>query len=235
MNIVTKIFIFFFLTTNVFSEENKYNVINKSKNIIQSFEKKKYKEVNLENLAKLGSISYPNLPSKMVKTVFKDCKQNKNFKCEKMKAGKEVSETFKKKGGFSEKHPGKLIQAMAYYEILFLSLYSEKEKNITRLKEKFDQIYVYKTNDLESAKSLIKMNKGREKMRKALGMTLDTSTETAIQNFWTLGEFLEMGEPIELEKLDKNLKKRKKLLQKYKAALNRLSEKLEEKQDESKN
>ena len=43
-------------------------------------------------------------------------------------------------------------------------------------------------------------------MRKALGMTLDTSTETAIQNFWTLGEFLEMGEPIELEKLDKNLK-----------------------------
>ena len=39
MNIVIKIFIYFFLTTNVFSEENKNNLINKSKDIFQSLKK----------------------------------------------------------------------------------------------------------------------------------------------------------------------------------------------------
>ena len=72
------------------------------------------------------------------------------------------------------------------------------------------------------------MNDGREKMRSALGMTLDTPTEEAINRFWTLGSFLGMGEPKSIGKLDKDLKKRKKLLQRYKATVMRLEEKLKE-------
>ena len=72
------------------------------------------------------------------------------------------------------------------------------------------------------------MNDGREKMRSALGMTLDTSTQEAILRFWTLGEFLNLGTPKELTKLDSDLVKRRKLLQKYKATISKLKDKFEE-------
>jgi hypothetical protein len=72
------------------------------------------------------------------------------------------------------------------------------------------------------------MNEGREKMRGALGMTLDTSIEDAMNRFWILGEFLEMGEPKKLGKLDKDVKKRRELLKKYKSTVTRLKEKLNE-------
>ena len=76
------------------------------------------------------------------------------------------------------------------------------------------------------------MNDGREKMRSALGMTLDTPTEEAIKRFWTLGEFLGLGTPKALGKLDKDLNKRKKLLQRYKSTVSKLNEKLEQEKDE---
>ena len=72
------------------------------------------------------------------------------------------------------------------------------------------------------------MNDGREKMRSSLGMTLETPTEEAIKKFWTLAEFLGLGTPKKLGKMDKDINKRKKLLQKYKATVLRLEEKLEE-------
>ncbi len=40
------------------------------------------------------------------------------------------------------------------------------------------------------------MNKGREKMRTALGMDLNTPRKEAIKKFWYLGEFLDMGKAI---------------------------------------
>ncbi len=69
-----------------------------------------------------------------------------------------------------------------------------------------------KKRDEEAIRSLKSMNEGREKMRGALGMTLDTSIEDAMNRFWILGEFLEMGEPKKLGKLDKDVKKRRELL-----------------------
>ena len=126
---------------------------------------------------------------------------------------------------------------MAMYEVFYASRLYDTRKAIKRFKEDDYKkgLFSKKKRDEDAIRSLFGMNDGRKNMRKALGMDMDTPAKEAIQKFWLLGEFLEMGEPIELEKLDKNLKKRKKLLQKYKAALNRLSEKLEEKQDESKN
>ena len=122
-----------------------------------------------------------------------------------------------------------MMEAMAYFEILYLtSLYSNKKK-INRFKENINKKeYFFKESDIRSIRSLIKMNEGREKMRSALGMTLETPTEDAIKRFWTLGEFLALGEPKKIGKLDKDVKKRRKLLQEYKSTVLRLKEKLEE-------
>ena len=48
-------------------------------------------------------------------------------------------------------------------------------------------------------------------MRSSLGMDLQISTEKAMENYWTLGDFLNQGEN-KKNKIDKEIKKRKKLL-----------------------
>ena len=62
--------------------------------------------------------------------------------------------------------------------------------------------------------SLIKLNKSREQMRKALGMDLNTSIEDAMERYWVMGDFLEKGE-IKKQKISKDIKKRGLLLDKY--------------------
>ena len=118
------------------------------------------------------------------------------------------------------------MEAMAYFEILYLSSLYKNKKKIEKFKKEFSK---YKGDRrYESIRSLIKMNDGREKMRSALGMSLETPTEEAIKRFWTLGEFLGMGTPKELGKNDKDINKRKKILQRYKSTVSKLKEKLEE-------
>ena len=71
------------------------------------------------------------------------------------------------------------------------------------------------------------MNKGRENMRKALGMNLETPTKEAIQKFWLLGEFLELGEPKKND-VSKILIDRKAKLNDYKKQISLLKKKLED-------
>ena len=61
---------------------------------------------------------------------------------------------------------------------------------------------------------MLKFNKARIKMRKSLGMDLNTTTEDAIKKFWTLGDYLNEGK-IKEQELHPDIIKRKKLLQKY--------------------
>ena len=186
--------------------------------------------ITLDDIEKLGQIPKLNkLPDKMFEEL-KSCKPyNKKFtKCESQKAGKIVSETFRKKSN-GEKYPGKMMHAMAYFEILYLSSLYKNQKEIEKFKKNFNKKN-YNLKSHKSLRSLISMNDSRVKMRSALGMTLETSTEEAINKFWVLGEFLELGSPVEIGKLDKETKKRKKLLQKYKATLSKLNEKIEKEQ-----
>ncbi len=187
------------------------------------------KPITLEDIDKLGTIILlKKLPDAMYDEL-KSCKPyNEHFsKCESKKSGKIVGTTFRKKGGYAEKYPGKMMEAMAYFEILYLTSLYKNKKIITRFKENFDkEKYLFKKSYEKSIRSLIKMNDGREKMRSALGMSLETPTEEAIKRFWTLGEFLGLGTPKKLGKLDKDLKKRKKLLQRYKSTVSKLNEKL---------
>lgn len=191
-------------------------------------EKEEEKPITLEDIDKLGTIVLlKKIPDEMYEEL-KSCRPyNEHFsQCESKKAGKIVGTTFRKKGGYAEKYPGKMMEAMAYYEILYLSSLYKNKKKIEKFKKEYSKIKGNKK--YKSIRSLIKMNDGREKMRSALGMTLETPTEEAIKRFWTLAEFLGMGTPKKLGKNDKDISKRKKLLQKYKATVSRLEEKLAE-------
>ena len=71
------------------------------------------------------------------------------------------------------------------------------------------------------------MNKGRENMRSALGMNMETPTKEAIQKFWLLGEFLELGKPKKNE-VNQVLTDRQEKLNDYKKKISLLKKKLEE-------
>ena len=79
------------------------------------------------------------------------------------------------------------------------------------------------------------MNKGRENMRKALGMDLETPAKEAIQKFWLLGEFLDLGEPINNKiTVDKDIKDRQDKLDVYKVYISSLKTTLKERAEEKK-
>ena len=79
--------------------------------------------------------------------------------------------------------------------------------------------------------TLLKFNKARKKMRESLGMNLNTSTEEAIQTFWTLGDYLEKGKVVK-QKVHPDIKIRKKLLAKYKSKVKAFSSKIEQQKDD---
>ena len=58
-------------------------------------------------------------------------------------------------------------------------------------------------------------------------------TIEAAKKFWYLGEFLEMGTAVKNENYDKNLEKRKKLLNDYKQKISKLKEKIQSEEKET--
>ena len=136
---------------------------------------------------------------------------------------------FGKNPSWGQKYPGKMIQSMAMYEIFYASRLYQSEKSIERFKKnKYKKgIFSKKKSDEKAIRSLISMNKGRESMRSALGMNMETPAKEAIQNFWLLGEFLELGKPKKNE-VNQVLTDRQEKLNDYKKKISLLKKKLEE-------
>ena len=62
---------------------------------------------------------------------------NEHFtSCESKVAGK-IGELLLEKKSYGEKYPGKMMEAMAYYEILYLASLYKNKKKIKRFKENF--------------------------------------------------------------------------------------------------
>ena len=142
---------------------------------------------------------------------------------------------FGRSSTWGQKYPGKMIQSMAMYEIFFASRLYEDRKTINRFKENKYKLVTKKEKDEEKIRSLIGMNDGRKNMRKALGMDMDTPAKEAIQKFWLLGEFLEMGVPTDNNiTVNKDIKDRQDKLDVYKATISNLKKKLEERAEEKK-
>ena len=132
------------------------------------------------------------------------------------KAGTFMSKEFNRSQKFQAKYPGKMIKAMAMYEIFYIGKLRETKSALLRYREKKNTKYLRKIDDKKKIRSIIALNNGRKKMREALGMTLNTPRIEAAKKFWYLGDFLEMGTAVKNENYDENLEKRKKLLNDYK-------------------
>jgi len=187
-------------------------------------------EITLEKIDELGTpekLDNSYFTKGMIEK-FRGC--NSSLKCKGRKAGGELSKTFNRSKEYSAKNPGKMIKAMAMYEVFYASKLWYGRKSLERFKEDNYKkgIFSKKKRDEKEIRSLIGMNKGRISMRESLGMNSDTPTKETIKKFWLLGAFLDLGTGVNNKKLDKDLKKRKKLLEDYKLQIANLKKKLKD-------
>jgi hypothetical protein len=215
-------------------KKNKYGLKKKDQKQLKKFFSKiklniqdyVFTSEELEELGHPKKLNYKDYPLTLQKELKK---QKHSFHAQAEKAGKTLYQTFTKGPHYGQRHPGKMIKGMAMYEIFYAQkLYKAKDalkrydNDWSKSKEKF-----FKLKDNTEIDSLIGMNKGRKNMRKALGMSLEMSSEDAIKRFWVLGEFLELGKPQKLEKHSSEIKKRKKLINAYKVEIAALKKTLE--------
>ena len=234
---------------------------NEKDKIKQSFSLKKKKknknEINLfnkdkdENLEKITSKKIEKLgePLKFDNSYFTDgmikkfrgC--NNSFKCKGAKAGQILFKTFNRHKSYTQKNPGKMIKAMAMFEVFYANKLWEDREAIERYKKNEYEKNIFKLakkkTDEKKIRSLFGINKGRISMREALGMDSSTPAKEAIKKFWLLGEFLDLGAGVNNDKLPKDLKERQKLLENYKTQIanlkNKLQDDLDEEDDENEN
>jgi transcriptional antiterminator len=135
-----------------------------------------------------------------------------------------------------ERHPGDMIHGMAWFEIMYLEKLRKNKKQIARYIKNGPKGYsseivgkIKMRQDVKALHSLIKTNKGRIKMRQALGLSLNDNLETVLKRHWLLGDFLNKDKlKVKKVKINSDIKKRKELLAKYKSALTRYKNKLDE-------
>ena len=217
-----------------FSIKSKTN----SKKLFGKKDKDKDKDkITLEKIEELGEIIKfdKSYYTKGMLKKFLGC--GKGMKCVGQKAGSYMWGNFGKSPSWGQKYPGKMIKSMAMYEVFYASRLYDTRKVIKRFKEdKYKKgIFSKKKQDEKAIKSLFGMNNGRKNMREALGMDMDTPAKDAIQKFWLLGEFLEMGVPIDNNiTVNKDIKDRQDRLDVYKATISILKKKLEERAEEKK-
>ena len=124
-----------------------------------------------------------------------------------------------------------MIHGMAWFEIMYLEKLRKTKKQIERYTKNGPEGYSSNSKmkrDVNALHSLIKMNKGKIRMREALGLGAKDDLATVLRRHWLLGDFLN-NDTYKVKKvsLNKDLKIRKKLLEKYQASLKQYKEKLE--------
>ena len=220
------------------SEQAKKTFKNKKKNLkIKSLFNNEKEPIFEEDLVKLEIYDVKKFQDEFLTyppEVIKYFGKNSNVVGRGKKAGKFMSREFSRSEEGQQRFPGRMIKAMAFFEIFYIDSLRKDKKALKRYKEKKDLKYLLKDTDEKKIRSLIALNKGREKMRKALGMDLDTPRSEAIKKFWYLGDFLNLGKSLKNAEYDPNLKKRKELLIEYKKKITLLKEKIQtEKKKES--
>ena len=214
--------------------------LTKKKSKKKKSKKKKDKdlvEITLKKIDELGNpekLDNSYFTKGMIKK-FRGC--NNSLKCKGQKAGKALFKTFNSSKSYGQKNPGKMIKAMAMYEVFYASKLWYDRKSLERYKQNNYKkgLFSKKKRDEKKIRSLFGINKGRIAMRKALGMNSDTPTIDAIKKFWLLGEFLDLGTGVKNKKLDKDLKKRQQSLEAYKLQISSLRKKLQDDVDKEEN
>jgi hypothetical protein len=215
-----------------------FDLSKKKKSKKKSKKKDKDKEeITLKKIEELGQIiKFDNtyFTEGMIKEFGVGCG---GFKCKGDKAGQFLYKTFNKSKAYGQKNPGKMIKAMAMFEVFYASKFWYARKSVERYKENNYKkgLFSRKRKDEKEIRSLFGINKGRKSMREALGMNLETPTKEAIKKFWLLGKFLDLGTGVNNKKLAKDLKERQKLLEAYRVEIGSLKKKLQNDLDEEEN
>ncbi len=195
--------------------------------IIKKKEKEKLSIEDLEELGVYAEFKTDQYPEQMYLILKRGC--SRGITCQSKNAVRYLAKAFSRGQNYQQRHPDNIIKAMAMYEIFYLGKLKENERYLVRYKKNWPNDYGFRKKKDEAAiRSLKSLNKGRKSMREALGMNLETSTEDAVKRFWVLGEFLGLGQPKKLAKVDSELKERKKLIDNYKLQITNLRKKLEE-------
>jgi hypothetical protein len=198
------------------------------------FKKKKGEKIVLNfcikksDLLKLGEYKKFNPPT----FILDDLKGCKSSACVDKKAGKKVYELFVRRGSqYHARYPGDMIKGMVWFEILYQAKLKKAQKALKMYQENnYKDFMALKKKDHEKKiYSLIKLNKGRLKMRKALGFSLYDDLYEVIEGQWLLAEFLNKDKlKVSKVKLTPEMFKRKMLIKKYKTVLAKYQKKLEE-------
>jgi len=174
-----------------------------------------------------SSILLDMYPEQMKLIINKGCA---SWFCTKKKAGQNVYKMFvQRTERWHSKYPGDIIKAMSWFEILYLGKLNKSEKIIKRYLNSSTDDYFKAKSDKKELKSLIKMNKGRLQMRKAIGLKRDDDLSKVFETQWALGNYLNKDKrKVKKNIVDPALKKRRVLLMSYKSALKRYKEKVAE-------
>ena len=199
----------------------------------KSIFKKDKKPILEEDLAKIETYNKKKFQEEFLKyppEVIEFFGKNSNVVSRGKKSGQFMSIEFNRSEQGQQRFPGNMIKAMAAFEIFYIDSLRKNRKVLDRYKEKKGTKYSRKSTDETKLRSLISLNQGREKMRKALGMDLQTPRAEAIKKFCYLGDFLSLGKALKNPEYDQNLNKRKKLLIEYKQKITKLKDKIKEEQ-----
>ena len=157
-------------------------------------------KVFISDLETLGEFSeIQNFPNKMFEGT-----NNATFKQKATTAGKKMSYYFITKKKSLEKYPHNMMKAMGYFEVYYMQTLEDKKFNLARFKDND-----YNSNDIKNINTLLSLNKARESMREAVGLTLNDSAEEAIKRFWLMNEYLSKGKVKTIQTDTKFSKKKK--------------------------
>jgi len=180
----------------------------------------------IEQVKLLGKFEEPKTyPVGFQKMFLTRCKK---WFCLTKKAAKEMSNIFRRSEKYNLRNPGNQIRGMALYEIFYLNTLKKNEKKINEFLENWPN----ENKNADDVIRMIRLNKSREKMRNALGMDLNTSVEDALEIYWIMGGFLDLG-VAKKQKISKDLKLRKKFLAEYKQTISKFNSEFKKNKDQS--
>jgi hypothetical protein len=195
------------------TEKSKEKDITSSKKSIVPKTKNQLEQEILDQVKLLGKFKEPTRYPPSFEEMFlkKGCK---SWYCLTKRAAKKMSKIFKRSEKYNLRYPGNQIRGMALYEIFYLNTLKKNEKKINEFIENWPE----ENKNAKQVINMVRLNKSREKMRNALGMDLNTSVEDALEIYWIMGEFLDLG-VVKKQKISKDLKSRKKFLTEYKSTI----------------
>lgn len=195
------------------TEKSKEKDIASSKKSIVPKTKNQLEQEILDQVKLLGKFKEPTRYPPGFEEMFlkKGCK---SWYCLTKRAAKKMSKIFKRSEKYNLRYPGNQIRGMALYEIFYLNTLKKNEKKINEFIENWPE----ENKNAKQVINMVRLNKSREKMRNALGMDLNTSVEDALEIYWIMGEFLDLG-VVKKQKISKDLKSRKIFLSEYKSTI----------------